>query len=242
VDLPAEPEDDVLATTTRRRLFAVLAELKRPVETGELAGRLALHPNGVRFHLDRLEAAGLVSRRRNRQTRGRPRDAWSITPEATPGGQPPRSYADLGRWLVRTIAARPDHLAEAENSAREIGRELALGAMHGGQEALLNTMSALGFQPRREPAADGTVTYRMGNCPYRDAVHENQQVVCTFHRGLTRGLLDILDPTAQLVGFEPHDPDTAGCLVALATPTPRAGRGSLSIGHCASQDPGTSGE
>jgi len=223
VDLPAAPED-ALAQTTRARLFGVLAELKRPVETGELAERLDLHPNGVRFHLERLEAAGLVSRGRRPQTRGRPRDAWSIAPEATPGGQPPRSYADLGRWLVRMIVARPDHLSDVETSARQIGRELALGAPHGGQDALLSTMSALGFQPRREPAAGGWVTYRMGNCPYRDAVHENQQVVCTLHRGLTHGLLDILDPPAQLIGFEPHDPDTAGCLVALATPTSTPGQ------------------
>lgn len=223
MDLPAEPKD-VLAQTTRARLFAVLAELKRPVDTGELAERLAMHPNGVRFHLERLEAAGLVSRRRKRQTRGRPRDAWSIAAEATPGGQQPRSYADLGRWLVRVIAARPDHLSEVENSARQIGRELALDAMPADPEALLNTMSALGFQPRREPAADGTVTYRMGNCPYREAVHENQQAICTLHRGLTRGLLDVLDPAAQLVGFEPHDPDTAGCLVELTTPTSTPGQ------------------
>lgn len=223
VDLPAEPED-VLAQTTRARLFGMLAELGRPAEIAEVAERLGLHPNGVRFHVQRLEAAGLVSRRRNRQTRGRPRDAWSIAPGATPGGQQPRSYADLGRWLVRTISARPDHLCEVESSARQIGRELAPGATHGGQEALLDTMSALGFQPRRDPAAGGTVTYRMGNCPYRDAVHEDQQVVCTLHRGLTRGLLDVLDPAAQLVRFEPHDPDTAGCLVALATPTPTPGQ------------------
>jgi len=224
VDLPSEPED-VLAQPTRSRLFAVLVELKRPVETPELAERLALHPNGARFHLERLEAAGLVSRQRRRQTRGRPRDVWAIAPEATPGGQQPRAYADLGRWLIRTIAARPDHLSEVENSARQIGRELAPAGRHDAQEALLSTMSALGFQPRREPAAGGKVTYRMDNCPYRDAVHENQQVVCTLHRGLTRGLLDILDPAAQLVGFEPHDPDTAGCLVALATPAPTPGHG-----------------
>jgi DNA-binding transcriptional ArsR family regulator len=47
--------------------------------------------------------------------------------------------------------------------------------------------------------------------PYRAAVHENQPAVCALHKGITRGLLDILLPHAKLERFEPHDPDQAGC-------------------------------
>jgi hypothetical protein len=42
-------------------------------------------------------------------------------------------------------------------------------------------------------------------------VRENQQAVCALHRGLTRGLLDRIAPTATLTRFVPHDPDQAGC-------------------------------
>lgn len=34
------------------------------------------------------------------------------------------------------------------------------------------------FKPTRELNASETLTYRLGNCPYRDAAHERQQVVC----------------------------------------------------------------
>ena len=74
---------------------------------------------------------------------------------------------------------------------------------------------ALGFQPRREIDSAGTLTYRLCNCPYREAVHENQAVVCTLHRGITRGLLDAIAPETELAGFVPRDPDTAGCLIEL---------------------------
>ncbi len=53
------------------------------------------------------------------------------------------------------------------------------------------------------------------NCPYRNSVKENQEVVCTLHRGITRGLLDVLEPAARLVDFVPHDPDTAGCRIEV---------------------------
>src|SRR5450759_274096 len=97
VDLPfAVDPDDVLAQPSRARLFALLAELKRPAGTAELAERLELHPNGVRVHLERLEQAGLVTRSRDRRERGRPRDAWAIAPDARPGGSPPAvSYTHL---------------------------------------------------------------------------------------------------------------------------------------------------
>jgi hypothetical protein len=46
-------------------------------------------------------------------------------------------------------------------------------------------------------------------------VRENQDVVCTLHRGLTRGLLDQVSPTARLARFVPHDPDRAGCEIEI---------------------------
>jgi predicted ArsR family transcriptional regulator len=206
--------DDALAQPTRARLFAILTELRRPVGTVELAERLALHPNGVRVHLERLQAAGLVTRSRAPQARGRPRDAWSVAPGAGPGGAPPTGFRELARWLARTIPARPGRLREVENAGREIGRELAgADAVGPGTGTLYSTLAALGFQPHVDAPAPGRTTYCLGNCPYRDAVRTNQPVVCTLHRGITRGLLEGLEPGARLVDFVPRDPDEAGCLI-----------------------------
>ena len=77
------------------------------------------------------------------------------------------------------------------------------------------SLTALGFAPQREPSEMGRVVYRLGNCPYREAVRENQPVVCTLHRGLTLGVLDELEPSALLTKFVPQDPDRAGCLIEV---------------------------
>jgi predicted ArsR family transcriptional regulator len=77
------------------------------------------------------------------------------------------------------------------------------------------TLTALGFAPQRQRGELGRVVYRLGSCPYREAVRENQQVVCTLHRGLTRGLLDEIEPSARLTKFVPEDPDRAGCLIEV---------------------------
>ena len=215
MDLPARP-DDALAQPTRARLFDLLGELRRPAGTEELAQRLGLHPNGVRVHLERLLTAGLVTRERIRQTRGRPRDMWVIAPGARPGGDAPSGYALLGRWLTRVISRGRASLRAVEATGREIGRELAPPeADCSAEERLHAVLTSLGFQPRREVSGAGGLTYRLCNCPYRDAVRESPEVVCTLHRGITRGLVDVIAPSAKLSGFVPEDPYEAGCRIEL---------------------------
>src|SRR5579884_3288302 len=126
IDLPvlADP-GDVLSQPTRARLFALLAELRRPAGTAELAGRIGLHPNGVRVHLERMAREGLLERAPLRQARGRPPTAWKIASRAHPGGRAPRAYQDLGRWLARALRRRRGGLRGIEQTGREIGRELA---------------------------------------------------------------------------------------------------------------------
>jgi predicted ArsR family transcriptional regulator len=223
MDAPS-PARDALAQPTRARLFALLGSLHRPAPTEELATRVGLHPNGVRVHLERLAEEGLVMRHRERRARGRPRDSWSVDPAALPGGDPPTAYAELARWLVRTLTAVHAHARDAEASGRQIGRELATpGDREPGEEASAEerfhaVLATLGFQPEREPVAGDCLTYRLRNCPYRDVVRERQPLVCGLHRGLTRGLLDAIDPRTKLTEFEPRDPEVAGCVIALRGP------------------------
>ncbi|MGZ6724149.1 MAG: helix-turn-helix transcriptional regulator [Solirubrobacteraceae bacterium] len=218
MDVPNRP-GDALAQPTRARLFALLSELHRPAPTEELAERLGLHPNGVRTHLERLRQAGLVSRERERLARGRPRDSWMISPHAQPGGDPPTGYAELARWLLRSLVSESARVRDVEATGRRIGREMA-GAKTDvtAEQRMHEVLAALGFQPERVPGAGDRLTYRLRNCPYKEAVRERQPLVCGLHRGITRGVLDALDPNTKLVGFVPKDPDAAGCLIELRGP------------------------
>lgn len=219
MDVPAKP-GDVLAQPTRARLFALLGELRRPVTTDELAKRLKLHPNGVRLHLDRLRDAGLVEREREQRARGRPRDRWSIAAGARPGGEPPSAYADLSRWLVRALTAEKAGVRAVEATGRRIGRQLARDGdpRVPAEQRLHDALVAMGFQPQRSRPAPSRLTYCLANCPYRDVVAERQPLVCGLHRGMTRGLLDTIDPATRLTGFVPKDPQRAGCLIELHGP------------------------
>ena len=213
-------QTDVLSQPTRAEIFAALSDARRPMGTDDLAQRLDLHPNGVRIHLDRLLEAGLVTRERVRQARGRPRDMWAVAPGARPGGSRPTGYADLGKWLARAAPATRAGLRAIELTGRQIGRELApQGSGAPAENQMHATLSALGFAPRRQvKKKSGTLSYELRNCPYRDAVVENRDAVCTLHRGITQGLLDQLSPKTELSAFVPKDPRRAGCLISLCGP------------------------
>jgi predicted ArsR family transcriptional regulator len=226
MDIPPLPGDDPLARDTRGRLFELLGQLGRLATTDELAEALALHPNGVRRHLEHLQRAGLIRREGMRQRRGRPKDGWSIDPDARPGGDEPRGYEELGRWLARAIPAQPGNLREVEATGRAIGRELPIAdtgpPVAAGLGDFERAITWLGFAPHREdlevepePEDEETVSYRLTNCPYRQAVEANQPVVCTLHKGILSGLLETLEPGAEITGFRPRDPRHAGCTVAV---------------------------
>ena len=212
----AEQRSEVLAQPTRVRLFELLRDRAAPVGTEELATMLGLHPSGVRLHLERMRAAGLLVRERTVQPRGRPRNSWRLSAEALEQEEHPGAYRQLASWLARSMPADPDRLKEIVAAGRKLGRELAGNADAGRPvEAMEGMLGRLGFAPARQ-LSEGRVRYELGRCPYREAVRENQAVVCCLHEGLTAGLLERLDPSARLESFVPGDPDRAGCLIEIA--------------------------
>jgi predicted ArsR family transcriptional regulator len=214
MDVPRATEG-ALAQPTRARIFSFLVEKRAPADTAEIAAAFGLHPNGIRSHLERLEEGGFVVRTAQ-QTKGagRPRDIWTVSPQAHPGGTSPRAYGDLAEWLARAIPASAGRVREVERTGREIGAELVDGPAADPPAAFRDALAALGFEPRMIPLRDG-FQCKLGNCPYSGAVRRNQAIVCGLHRGITAGVLAALDPEARLTVFEPKDPERAGCLIEV---------------------------
>jgi predicted ArsR family transcriptional regulator len=213
MDLPVAAED-ALAQPTRAQIFTFLVERRGPAGTEEVAEHFGLHPNGIRRHLERLLEGGFVTRSRVRAGQGRPRDSWAVSPEAHPGGRRPRAYSDLAGWLARATPANAARLREVERAGNEIGRGLAPAPTGDPARDLIDALAALGFEPTLTRGERGFAC-RLGNCPYRDTVKQNQALVCGLHRGITAGILAELDPQAKLTEFEPHDPERAGCVIAV---------------------------
>lgn len=207
---------ELLTQPTRARIVAVLRDLGRAATTEELASAVGLHPSGVRVHLERLREAGLVRAERVVHGRGRPRHTWV---PSGPAADPPDAGATLSVWLAGVLAADRQNVARAEKVGRGAGRELgrARDRMEPGR-AVFGVMASLGFQPVDEPAEAGRQCLALCNCPYRDAVGVNREVICGLHRGLVRGVLDSVAPGARISRFVPKDPQAAGCELEIRYP------------------------
>lgn len=210
----------LLAQPTRAQLFAAIRDLGGEATTEQLARELGLHVNGVRRHLDLMHSGGLLARTRRKHGRGRPRDVWSIAAAADGADRPEESYADVARWLARSIPIAPESLRQVEETGRAVGRELADEDDASLSAGVERAFSALGFKPVIRAGAGDTLSCELGNCPYRASARENADVVCRLHRGMTEGLIEQLDPTARLSSFEPHDPDEAGCRFEVVSGAP----------------------
>lgn len=222
---PSTPRDGaaLLASPVRQRIVDTLSALqRRPRPVGdtpgmsarELAESVGLHVTTVRFHLDQLVAAGLVTATFRRQAgAGRPRKVY-----AARAGAPDESAATsttalalLSDLLADVFAASRDgiDIGPAEVGARWSHDNVPAldgppaaspGQWLGKVGRMVDVLSEWGYTPEVSTADGGrTVRVELADCPFRDAARRNTEIVCGIHRGLIRGAMDQLgEPGADI--------------------------------------------
>ncbi|MCD0442963.1 helix-turn-helix domain-containing protein [Glycomyces sp. A-F 0318] len=172
----------------RDAVLRILKDAPEPLGIAEIAERIAAHPNTVRFHLDKLVAAGRVERARSgRRVPGRPAQVFRAVRGMDPAG--PRHYRLLADALAHGLAAAPDARDRAVEAGRAWGLRSAADAPAASAddvERLTSLLDDLGFAPERRDEA------RIGlrHCPFLELAESDSPVVCDVHLGLMRGALE----------------------------------------------------
>lgn len=192
-----------------------------------MAERTGLHPNTVRFHLDRLEADGLVRRQvRRGGEHGRPPLVY--TAAAVPdSGNEHHNFGQLAKVLAQLITdTNPDPVGSAIESGRAWGLELVAGSPHAHAQSqedavttLVEILAQLDFAPKVSDE-DGDITVLQRHCPFLEVAQNHQGVVCSVHLGLMRGVLEGLEAPVvaeRLIPFAGPN----GCQAYLARQTAR---------------------
>jgi predicted ArsR family transcriptional regulator len=178
----------------RAQIVSVLESAPDGLDATELGRRVGLHPNTVRWHLDVLARAGLVtSAAEGRGRPGRPRRLYRLVPARD-------DYRSLASVLVTTLAADdagPDACARA---GRDWGAALAEGRADGADEpveAVAGILAEHGFEPE---ASAAEIT--MHRCPFLELARTSPAVVCAVHRGLIDGALRTLGSPLTVAALE----------------------------------------
>lgn len=198
-----------LADPTRRRILRILEDLAAPIGVEALAGKVRLHANTVRAHLDRMEEAGLVAHSfETRSTPGRPKLLYTRAVEDDFG--PPEGYRLLAEMLTTSLrAATDDPSLAAEKAGREWGRHLTgsipPNQVLSGDEVvarITEMMERHGFDPEARSDEARTVI-DLGNCPFRELAKEQANVVCALHLGMLKGSVEAMGGSASVESLEP---------------------------------------
>ena len=201
----------VMASTNRAKTHSALSSPSRvtlinelrtadgPVDAHHLAEICELHVTTVRFHLEALIAAGLVSATTAPSSgRGRPRLLYSAVSQMAhePEGN---SYLQLSRLMAQSWASDPS--ADPTDRAEKAGLEWAKSSIperEPGKRALgqvaaeVNALfTEIGFEPKLLETAEG-VEFELHACPFGVIAAEHPEIVCNIHLGLLRGTLERL--------------------------------------------------
>lgn len=220
--MPGEGASPAEVGGRRRDVLRMLKEATKPLSITDMAGRLDVHANTVRFHLQTLLSNGQVEQvAADRRSAGRPPQLFRAARGMDPTG--PRQYRVLAEVFAGSVATGPDPSAHAFEAGRVWGLRQASAppvtpASKGEPETqesvqrLVTMLDELGFAPdRRGP---GGQQIGLGHCPFLDLATTMPTVVCSVHLGLMEGALQAWESPVTVDRLEPFvEPDL--CLAHL---------------------------
>ena len=210
----------------RQQVLDVIQRAADPVGVSEIADRIGVHPNTVRFHLDALVGDGIVERVPDTPSGpGRPRAGYRSRPGLARGSA--RRYRVLAEILLSHLGATSDDPAAAATAAgRTWGAHLVprpapsqAVTRDDAVDRLTAMLRDLDFAP--EPVAgDGGPPdrIRLRHCPFLELAEPHRDLVCPIHLGLMQGALSELRAPVTVTALIPFA-ETTACLAHL-TPGP----------------------
>jgi predicted ArsR family transcriptional regulator len=190
-----------LADAHRVRIVEELRTAEGGLYAAELADRIGLHANTVRWHLGILADAGLVGSSPAARARpGRPRILYSLEPEPAEHGTD--EHRLLATVLTGALAIGEEGAVRAEEAGEAWRRYLLardpLERVRGdGVEEVVELLDQQGFEPS---AHDDEI--RMARCPFHALAESQPEVVCAVHKGLIAGALSSLGSDLEVEGLD----------------------------------------
>nr|WP_211229472.1 helix-turn-helix domain-containing protein [Nakamurella lactea] len=216
-----------LADQVRRQLYLFVCAQPGPVSRDQAADAVGIAQHRAKFHLDRLEADGLLESGYARTTgrtgpgAGRTAKLYHRTQRDISVSLPDREYELAGRMMAEAISESTrtgepvaDTLHRAATAAGQAMVDGADGSADSPDRALAVATKVLqdnGYEPRRE---DDRIV--LANCPFHSLAGEHPALVC----GMNLSLLTAMSGSLAGRRLQARLAPAAGrCCVVLTAPT-----------------------
>ena len=217
-----------LGDPARRALYEFVVGQAAPVSRDQAAEGLGVPRHTAKFHLDKLEAEGLLEVEFHRPAgrrgpgAGRPAKFYRRTTREIAVSLPERRYDLAGHLMARAITTSQEAGTPVADGLRDAARSFGQGLGEQAREragsrasqpaiarAVSDVLADSGYEPRA--TAHGLV---LANCPFHSLSQEHTSLVCGMNEDLIQGLLGALQPTTLLAKL---DPEPGRCCVTLST-------------------------
>ena len=204
-----------LADPVRRRLYRFVCSQAEPVSRDQAAEAVGVARHQAKFHLDRLEAEGLLQSDYVRLTgrsgpgAGRPAKRYRRGSGELSVTIPPREYDLAGHLMAQAIgdnAATGIPITEAlAKAAAAHGRAIAANSndrasASDARDRSLALLAEHGYEPRQ---VDRTVL--LTNCPFHSLARRHTELVCHMNEALLAGFAESIAPGLLEVRLEPGE-------------------------------------
>jgi predicted ArsR family transcriptional regulator len=216
----------VLADPVRRQLYRFVCSRAEPVTRDQAAEAVSVARHKAKFHLDRLEAAGLLEADHVRLTgrsgpgAGRPAKRYRRGRGEFAVTLPGRDYELAGHIMADAISDLARNgipiLDALDHAAAVYGAAIAASSPDhpSGADAALDIavriLTEHAYEPRR---VDQAVV--MANCPFHALAVGHRELVCRLNHSLLSGFVDSVAPDLLLARLEPGENRCCVTLVAL---------------------------
>lgn len=164
----------------REMIIEALRSERGGLDTNQLAERLGLHPNTIRWHLGVLGDGGLVHAvPERRHGRGRPSVVHRLTGEGIARGRD--EYRLLATMLTDVVSHDRDGAARAYEAGVRWGSHLQQAEP---DASLAHVLDQEGFAAEQHGSR-----LEMRRCPFYALAEHSPQVICTLHHGIIDGAL-----------------------------------------------------
>jgi predicted ArsR family transcriptional regulator len=198
-----------LGEPIRRELYRYVVAQDGPVGREQAAAGVGVAHHVAKFHLDRLEADGLLEVEYSRPPgrsgpgAGRPAKRYRRASRDIAVNLPDRRYDLAGRVMAEAITAAAQQgipmTGALRDAARAAGRALGERARaQDGHGDLAGVLAENGYEPR--VTADGVT---LANCPFHSLADRYTDLVCGMNLDLIHGLLDVFGPAGLCARLDP---------------------------------------
>ena len=223
----------VLADSVRRRLYRFVCSQDQPVSRDQAAQAVGIARHKAKFHLDRLEAEGLLEA-----------DYVRLTGRSGPGaGRPAKRYRRGTKEFAVTLPARDyelaarimaDAIAESarthtpildvvNDTAAVYGSAIAATARDHGSSAdaaleiVVRVLTEHAYEPRRTGS-----TVILANCPFQALAADHTDLICILNHSLLAGFADSI--AADLLEARLERGESRCCVIVASRTDDQTGR------------------